>query len=296
MTPNAHVMAEPSVEVPPSACDCHMHVFGALNRYPAAPVRSYTPQEALLGSWRQVAQAIGLERVVLVQPSAYGADNRCMLDALRETGTSGRGIAQISSATSDDELRELNSAGVRGVRLNPKSVRGSNASQLSDLLRETGRRVEPLGWHLEIYADLALVGDIADAIRDAPVPVVLDHMGGSKVGDTVAALRPLLTLLAAGDCWVKLSGADRVSQAGGDFEDALPLAQEIIKTNPCQVVWGTDWPHTSAHSGQPGDDPALIQFRRLDPSTLMNFLAAAAGDQPTFTRILATNPVQLYGF
>jgi predicted TIM-barrel fold metal-dependent hydrolase len=284
------------VKVPPLACDCHMHVFGAPNRYPGATIRSYTAQEASLASWREVARAVGFERVVVVQPSAYGSDNRCIVDTLREIGSLGRGIAQIDASTNDTALESLHAAGIRGVRLNPKSARVRDAGALASLLEDTALRIQRFGWHVEIHAELAILGEIVDTIRDAPVPVVLDHMGGAKVGDPPGALRPVLDLLANGQCWLKLSGADRVSRQRGGFEDAIPIAKAIVKANPDQVVWGTDWPHTAIHGGTPRTDAPPIAFRSVDYADLLNCLAEAAGDEPTFARILATNPARLYGF
>ena len=96
---------------------------------------------------------------------------------------------------------------VRGVRLNAKSARVRDAEALRSLLKDMALRIGRFGWHIEIYAELALVGELVATIRDAPVPVVLDHMGGARVGDTTDTLRPLLDLLANGQCWLKLTGA-----------------------------------------------------------------------------------------
>ena len=288
--------AGPRFTVPPDACDCHMHVFGAPGRFALPELRSYTPQEASLASWRRAAGAVGLQRVVVVQPSVYGADNSCTLDALREIGPQGRGIAQIGPATSDAELAELHRAGVRGIRLNPKSVGANNAQALRSLIASEARRIAPLGWHIQIYAPLPLVTDVASAIREAPVPVVLDHMGGARTGDGEAALRTLIALLSDGRCWVKLSGAYRVSRLETGFQDATPVAQALVRANPEHVVWGTDWPHTAHHAGVPRTNAPPIGFRALDLTELLDRLADAAGDQTTFARILEANPARLYGF
>jgi predicted TIM-barrel fold metal-dependent hydrolase len=288
--------AGPRFTVPPDACDCHMHVFGAPERYALPELRSYTPQEASLASWRRAAGAVGLHRVVVVQPSVYGADNSCTLDALREIGPQGRGIAQIGPATSDTELAELHRAGVRGIRLNPKSVGANNAQALRSLIANEARRIAPLGWHIQIYAPLPLVTEVAGAIREAPVPVVLDHMGGARAGDGEAELRTLIELLSDGWCWIKLSGAYRVSRQETGFQDATPVARALVRANPEQVVWGTDWPHTAHHAGVPRTDAPPIGFRALDLTELLDCLADAAGDQATFARILKANPGRLYGF
>lgn len=278
------------------ACDCHMHVFGPLERYPAAPERSYTPREASLADWRRMAERLGLQRLVIVQPSAYGTDNRCMLDALRAAGPGARGIAALDLATTDSELRQWHAAGVRGIRLNPKSVGARQVGALKQLIIWAAKRIAPLGWHVQLYAELEQVVAAAEAIRVAATPVVLDHMGGARADADPAALRPLLDLLAAGRCWVKLSGAYRVSRHPSDFSDAVPLAQALVRANPTQLVWGTDWPHTAAHAGRPGADPPLIEFRDLDQAALLDLLAQAAGDSLTLNQILTDNPARLYGW
>ena len=282
--------------VPPDACDCHMHVFGAPDRYALPAVRSYTPQEAPLASWARAAAAVGLQRVVVVQPSVYGADNSCTLDALRALGEQGRGIAQIGPSTSDAELAELHAAGVRGIRLNPKSVGATDAQALRALIASAAQQIAPFGWHIQIYAPLPLVAEVAGVIRQAPVPVVLDHMGGARAGDEEAALRPLVDLLENGRCWVKLSGIYRASRQETGFQDATPIARALVRANPERLVWGTDWPHTAHHPGVPQTNAPLIGFRVFDFAELLDRLADAAGDQATFDRILTTNSARLYGF
>jgi predicted TIM-barrel fold metal-dependent hydrolase len=282
--------------IPPLACDCHMHVFGRLDRYPPAATRSYTPRETPLAVWRDVAEALGLERVVVVQPSAYGSDNQCTVDSLRVLGVRARGIVQIDTAATDTELRYLHAAGVRGVRLNPKSLGLRDPAALHELIVEISARIAPLDWHIQLHTSLALVSDLANAIRNALVPVVLDHMGGARAGDDKAALRPLLNLLEAGQCWVKLSGAYRVSRQESGFSDTTPIARALVAANPDQLVWGTDWPHTAEHAATTSPDPPTIEFRSIHAAALLDLLAEAAGDEATFNRILVTNPTRLYGF
>ena len=291
--PRVSMPSSAHFSVPPLACDCHMHVFGDPAAYPVADIRSYTPQEASIEAWRNIAGPLGLRRVVVVQPSAYGADNRCIVDALGAVGSSGRGVAQINRAT---DLAALHTAGVRGVRLNPKSIGMKDVAGLRALINETAERVGPLGWHLQLYMDLAALPDIADVLGDSVVPVVLDHMAGARAGDTQAALLPLLRLLGRGRCWVKLSGAYRVSQFEDGFEDSIGIARALVDSNAEQLVWGTDWPHTASHGGIPRPDAPVIRFRSIDSSLLLDLLAAATGDQATFSRILQDNPARLYDF
>src|SRR5262245_61898331 len=107
----------PGFKVPARACDSHIHVFGDPAHYPPSPQRLYTPTPARLEQYREMARGIGLERVVLVQASAYGTDNSCMCDALRSQPTATRGIAVIDESTTDAALDDMQHAGVVGIRV-----------------------------------------------------------------------------------------------------------------------------------------------------------------------------------
>jgi len=294
----SHIPADASgrIVVPPLACDSHMHVFGPPARFPGVPSSSYAPRAAPLAAWRMAAGAIGLQRLVIVQPSVYGTDNGCTLEAMREAGDAARGIAAIDDMTSEATLHELDAAGFRGVRLNPKAVGARDTDALRSLIARTAARIAPLGWHIQLYAEPDQIAAIADTIRTAPAPIVLDHMGGARPGDEANTLRPVLDLLSAGRCWVKLSGAYRVSRQASRFDDSTPVARALVQANPEQLVWGSDWPHTASHGGRPRGDAPQIEFKDLDEAELLGLLAQAAGDHATFVRILVSNPARLYGW
>jgi predicted TIM-barrel fold metal-dependent hydrolase len=282
--------------LPPLACDCHMHVFGPIDRYPPAGSRNYTPVEAPLAAWRTTVGAIGVQRVVVVQPSVYGADNTCLIDALRELGPLGRGVAGIDESTSDMNLHALGAAGVRGVRLNPKSIGSRDLSALRRLIERTAERIAPLRWHLQLYADLALVGELADTLGSLPIPVVLDHMGGAAATDDEKTMAPLLRLLSAGACWIKLSAPYRVSKNADDFSDSLRVARTLVRCNPGRLVWGSDWPHTASHATAPSAAPPPISFRQIEAQLLLRLLVEATGDEEIFRQVLVKNPEILYRF
>ena len=288
--------ASARIAVPPLACDSHMHVFGPPVRFPGVPSRSYAPRAAPLAAWRLAAGAVGLQRLVIVQPSVYGTDNACTLEAVRDAGEAARGIAAIDDMTPEAVLHELDAAGFRGVRLNPKAVGARDTDALRSLIARTAARIAPLGWHIQLYAEPDQIAAIADTIRTAPAPIVLDHMGGARPGDEANTLRPVLDLLSAGRCWVKLSGAYRVSRQASRFDDSTPVARALVKANPEHLVWGSDWPHTASHGGRPRGDAPPIEFRDLDEAELLGLLAQAAGDRATFVRILVSNPARLYGW
>ena len=142
---------------PPGACDCHLHVFGPLARFPYAEPRAYTPPEATWDAYRAVMKGLGLSRAVLVQPSVYGTDNRAMLDAMKEGGASFRGVAVIGDET-EDALADLHRAGVRGVRVNRLFAGAPEGADLDAL----AARIAPLGWHLQLLID---VSEAPDQVR-----------------------------------------------------------------------------------------------------------------------------------
>jgi predicted TIM-barrel fold metal-dependent hydrolase len=233
--------------------------------------------------------------VVFVQPSAYGTDNVCMIKALRARPSTSRGVAVIDDATPDTALHEMAALGVRGVRLNLVSNGEPDPSAAATLLRQTAARVAGLGWHVQIFAVPALLAGLAPAIRDLEVPVVVDHMGA--VDGRLAESRPgfdaLLRLLADGRCWVKVSGANRVSRQDSGYEDAVPVMQALVAANPDRAVWGTDWPHIGPHT--PGA-PQKVVYMQLDNPGLLRLLGKAVPDAAQRHRVLVDNPARLYGF
>ena len=105
--------------LPRGACDCHCHVFGPAARFPYAEPRSYTPDDAPLEAYLAMLDRLGFDRGVLVQPSAYGRDNRAMLDALaREPHAPARRGGRRRRAEQRYAQSNGTRLGVRGLRAN----------------------------------------------------------------------------------------------------------------------------------------------------------------------------------
>jgi predicted TIM-barrel fold metal-dependent hydrolase len=288
----------PTAIMPAGATDCHMHVFGDPGRYPLAPRRSYTPPPASLEDYLVMTEAVGLARNVFVQASAYGTDNRCMLDAMRRRGAACRGVAVIGPNTTYAQLVEMHALGVRGVRLNFASLGITDAATAAVELDRTTAQVAPLGWHVQIFASLGVLHGLQDVLAGSPVAIVIDHMGmpSANRGLTQQGFETVLRLLGTGHCWVKVSGTYRVSNSrNGEYSDATPFAAALIRANPSRIVWGSDWPHTGEHHRSPDSAAPTIQFRRLNDGTLLDLLAGAT-IPATFKRILVDNPTLLYEF
>ena len=278
--------------VPQFACDCHIQVFGPLDRYPAAAQRDYTPTPAPRERWRDMAAPLGVQRVVLVQPSGYGTDNTCMLDTLRTSPPgSARGIAVIDAATSEAELDEMHELGVRGIRVNLFRI-DTLSDQATTWLRRSAERIAGRGWHVQLFARAPTIQALAPVIATLDAPIVIDHMG--KVDPANPADRPalntLLKLLGDGRCWVKLSGSNRFAREDNGYREALPLLRALIEANSARLVWGTDWPHIGPST------PESSSYLPVNNAALLRLFGESAENEVMRRRILVENPAELYGF
>lgn len=283
----------PGFKAPPLACDCHFHVFGPAERYPYGSDLRYAPPLAPLNDYLALASRLGIERMVFVQPSAYGRDNTCMLDTMREVtarfGPICRGIVDIDENVSDTELERLNAAGVRGVRINVQPIKPPEAGFAAKLLPRIERldaRCAQIGWQLDFLLPGWLTGELIDTLSKLRANFTLAHMGMflARDGPGQSGFQQLLGLLrhGSGRCWVKLTGAYRVSVAPG-FADTTPMARALIEATPDRIIWGSDYPHLSFAD-------------RADSVELFNLLGQWAPDEATRRRILIDNPQQLFKF
>ena len=272
----------PKVAVPPNACDCHAHIFGPVEQYPLIPGRTYTPPPASIQAYQRMLSALGLDRAVIVQPSVYGTDNRCTYDAVAASDRKWRGIAVVGPSTNTHELRRLHDEGFRGVRIN-LLFKGGLAMEI---LEQVARLIAPLGWHLQLLIDGRDLPELAPRLRRLPVHFVIDHMGHmpAKLGLAHPGFTALFALVREGNCWVKLSGAYRISAQPYPYEDVAPIAKALVEAAPERMVWGSDWPHPSFQGAMPVD------------ATLLDLLASWVPESGTRQRILTTNPAELYDF
>jgi predicted TIM-barrel fold metal-dependent hydrolase len=287
----------PGFTVPEGACDCHMHIFGPSSSYPLAPRRSYTPPPALIEDYRPMAVALGLVRAVVVQPSAYGTDNRCTLDAVDALGEQARAVLVLRGQETEDELVRMHARGARGSRLNLVSTDALSLEEIRHALEGTARRIAPLGWHLQFYAKGTMIEALGPIVRDLPVDVVFDHMGhpDAALGLDQPGFRALLDLLGRGRCWVKLSGLYRLSAEHPSYDEIAPFVRALVSANPERLLWGSDWPHTGNHPQSTLKEAPFVDHRPIDNGLHLYRFVAFAGET-AMRRILVDNPATLYGF
>ena len=294
--PHDHPTAHP---MPALACDCHVHVFGPFDRFPLWADRAYTPGAASIEDLMALHQSLGIGRVVVVQASPQGSDNRCTVDALQcmnNLGHGARGVAVIDEHTSDSELRAMHAAGVRGVRVNLESAGLHDPQVARRLMQAAAERVAPLGWHVQTYTTLDVIASLHGTLMALPTPLVIDHFGRATAAKGVAqeGFAALLSLVESGQAWVKLSAAHRISDLP-DCEDARAIAQALIAANPDRMLWGTDWPHPGAWPGVPRQREAMEPFHPINDARALQRLSEWT-TLTQWTRILVDNPARLYDF
>lgn len=293
-------VSAPTVPPPLGSCDCHVHIFDAA-RFPFAAKRSYTPGVARVEDLLAFEQRIGMSRVVLVQPSVYGTNNAAMLDALGRLGpTRARGVAVIDlQHTTHAELQSMHTAGVRGIRLNLEVSSQRNHDFALAQLKRAQDAVGPLGWAVQVYADVDVIAKIAADIAELKVPVVLDHFAGIKTyrkEEQKAAFAHVVSLVKASDVYVKLSAPYRASKNAPDFDDVAEFAAALIDARPDRLVWASDWPHTGSSGSRSGNLEQIESFRREDAGRALNQLMGWAKTVEMQQRILVDNPARLYDF
>jgi len=280
--PSAAGEPPPMHRAPPLAADCHIHVYDS--RFPTAPNAILLPPDARIDSYLVVQRRLGTARTVLVQPSTYGADNRCMLHALARMGAEARGVAVVDAEVSDAELRRLAAAGVRGIRFN-FAMAGAGASV--ELLEPLSARVAESGWHVQLNVKADQIVQLEPLLARLRSPIVFDHLARipPETGIDHPAFAVVQRLLQRGRGWVKLSGAYLESKVGPpSYADVGVIARAFVKAAPQRLVWGSDWPHPSVHAARPDD------------AVLFDALCAWAPNDELRRQILVANPEALYGF
>ena len=136
---NYETLSHPSFTMPPLACDAHMHVFGPPDKYPCVAHPHYTLPDGKLAYYLQLMGMLQLKRFVIVQPSFYGTDNRCMIDALHVAGSIARGVVMIDEGADAATLDSYHVSGVRAVRLDLFARSGLPTAEIQQYITRMAR-------------------------------------------------------------------------------------------------------------------------------------------------------------
>ena len=279
-------------------CDCHVHVFDPA-RFAYTEPRRFTPGTATVAQLQQHLAALGVQRVVLVQPSVYGHRHHALvdaLDALNAFTDTARGVAVLSAHNTTAEVDALARAGVVASRLNLAVHVHCEAEDAWQQLQAMERRT-PADWHIQLHAPLAVLAALAPKLAKTPRTFVVDHLGlpGPNLQPTHPHWQTLLRWLETERVYVKLSAPYLASAQPVGHTDLQALLLSLMAVAPHRLLWGSNWPHTQGTSRAPGADAMKPEpFREVDDAHWLRLCQQWAG---VHAHALTTdNAAQLYRF
>ena len=218
----------------------------------------------------------------MVTPAAYANDNNVTLDAIAQFGRNARGVAVVNPKVSDAELKALDAGGVRGIRF---SLAATAAVPAMDIIA-LAKRIEALGWHLQVNMTAEQIASAEDLWNRLPTPIVFDHMGHipQPAGIAHPTYRIIRGLIDKGRTWVKLSITYDSTKVGPPtYADVNMVGRAYVEAAPERVVWGSNWPHPN-ETAKPDDAALIDQVTVWAPSEALRH------------RLFVENPAILYGF
>ena len=278
---------KPDITLPKGSIDTHVHIFES--QFPLFEGRGYNPPDSTLEDLIHLHNTLGVDRVVFTQPSVYGVDNSAILKGMKllnqKVTNKARGVCAIKMDASEASLQELHEQGIRGVRLNLDNKGGmpleiAEISKLED-------KIKGFGWHLEYLFPGKDIVELEPVLSNASVPVSIGHFAyqPATAGVNAEGFKTLLRLVRDGNTWIKISGANRVSETDlPPYDDVLPMARALVEANPNNVMWGTDWPHPNKYEVNPND------------GDLVNWFGEWIIDDSMRTRIMVNNSEEFYDF
>ena len=278
---------KPNIILPQGSIDTHVHVFES--KYKLSPARGYTPPDATLADLKHLHDTLGLDRVVFTQPSIYGTDNSAILDGINNlngaTSNRARGVVAVSLDVTDKELADFDTQGIRGIRLNTDNKGGMPIGL--DQIAQIAERIDDLNWHLEFLFPGQDILDLMPIFTSLKVPISIGHFAyqPATAGVEAPGFQSLLELMRQGNTWMKISGANRVSQTDlPPYDDVKPMAQALIEVAPDRIMWGTDWPHPNKYEVNPND------------GDLVNAFGEWVTDESLRRKIMVDTPASFYRF
>lgn len=275
--------SKPKFKAPPGAVDAHCHVFGPAAKFPFAPERKYTPYDAPKEKLFELRDFLGFQRNVIVQASCHGTDNTATIDAMLNSNGMARGIAVVKPTVSESELKDMDKAGMCGVRFNflPRLVDATP----HEVFLSVATKIASLGWHTVVYFEAPSLPTITPFLKSLPTVIVLDHMSipDVKKGVDHPDFQAYLRLLDENkNIWVKVTGPERISAKGPPYDDVVPFARAIVERFTDRVLWGTDWPHPNMTTHMPDDGMLVEMIPKIAPTVAQQ------------QALLVDNPMRLY--
>jgi 2-pyrone-4,6-dicarboxylate lactonase len=206
-----------------------------------------------------------------------------LVDALDASNGKAKGVAFVGEEVTDDELKWMDRAGVKGVRFN--FVKRLVDFTPRELLERIAKRIAPMGWHIVIYFEMPDLPELESFFTSLPTTVVVDHMGTPDVTkgvDHPENQRFHRMMEAHRNFWVKATCPERMTVAGAPYDDVVPFGRALVEKFPDRVIWGTDWPHPNMKKEAPDDGLLVDHIPKIAPTAALQ------------KALLVDNPMKLY--
>ena len=220
--------------------DAHCHVIDP--SFPLVPNQGYLQDRYSNRDYQERTEDYRLCGGAVVSASFHAFDQDFMVNALARLGSTFVGVTQLPVTVTDEDILELDLAGVRAVRFNLRRGGSEDGRHLETMAL---RIHELAGWHVELYVDSRELAGLKTLLSDLPA-VAIDHLGlsGAGFGDLIE--------LAQAGVRVKATGFGRV-----DF-DVRAALRELYAANPACLMFGTDLPSTRAARPYSDSDFLLV--------------------------------------
>lgn len=250
--------------------DAHVHVWTPdVTAYPLA--KGFTPQDMVPASFVPEelfahSKPQGVARIVLIQMSYYGFDNKYMLDCMQKHPGVFSGVAIVDDAKPDvvETMKQLATQGVRGFRLY------SDKAKVANWLASPGIQAM---WQYGAEANLAmcLLAD-PDALpgiekmceKFPKTPVVIDHFAriGMKGAVDPQDLDALCSLAKFENTYVKTSAFYALGGKKAPYTDLAEMIRKLRDTfSAKRLMWATDCPYQVQEGHNYADSIALVRDR-----------------------------------
>lgn len=270
----------PARAAPPPWIDAHTHAFVRGLRL-AVDARYAPTYDASWETLLKLAEANGVGRTVLLQPSFLGYDNSYLFAALKAAPQRFRGVPWISPSveTRPEEWEEMARIGVRGLRFPIFGLPTPQWSAYHEMLGEALKR----DWPIHLYVESKRLPDMLPFLLDSGHKVVIPHYGmfDRTLGPARdPGFKALLESSKTGRVFVVMCGAYRVGPERA--RQAAPMLLDAF--GPERLMWGSDWPHTDTDLNRVTTYPITLRtFEDWVPNEAMR------------RTILIDTPTTLYG-
>lgn len=250
--------------------DAHVHVWTPdTERYPLAPgytkdgmkPASFTPEQLFAH-----CKPEGVDRIVLIQMSFYGFDNRYMTDSMkRYPGVfGGVGVVDWTAPNPDEEMARLAKLGVRGFRVYPKDAPIGTWMETPSFERMFKHAAADHKLAICPLIDARALPSLSRMIEKHPkTRIVIDHLCRIGIDGEIreADVAALCAMSRFPEVRVKVSAFYALGKKAPPHDDLEPLIRRVHDAfGARRLMWASDCPF-AVDNEKYADSVSLVRDR-----------------------------------